>query len=273
MSANLKDLHAKQQHYVDCIERLAGGAIKRLEWEKLYSLLDDLTEGVPVILQPITAKSKFARGRLLSTVEKFESIQFLSYPKKENCKQFGRCNKPESPVMYAGVGTELVLSEIGAKPGDIVGLLHMSPATEILCARLGALNLWRRTSGQCLMHDSVKEQIQRFHNKPEHITDFLLDAFISDFFSRRGSEEIYKLTSAYTSVILGSHPNISGLIYDSVNHEIGACLAIKPDVFDSMLKPTEAQMIKVTSYLGYGIYDFVEIARASRFKGDSILWD
>lgn len=34
--ADTKDMHAKQQCYVDFIERLRGGAINRLEWQKLY---------------------------------------------------------------------------------------------------------------------------------------------------------------------------------------------------------------------------------------------
>ena len=176
-------------------------------------------------------------------------------------------------MLYAGVGTELIFSEIGAKPGDVVGLLHLSPSIEIFCARLGALNLWRRTSGGCLLSETLKTEIQRIHKNPENITAFLLDAFVSDYFGRICSEEAYKLTSAYTAVILSSHPQIAGLIYDSVDHEAGACLAIKPEVFDTLLKPTDVQIVEVTSYLGYGIYDFVELGRATRFEQEKIIWD
>lgn len=270
---NMQDIHIKQQYYVDCVERLRGGAVARLEWDKLFCLLDQLTEGVPLVLQPINPGDKFARGRILESAQKFDSIRTLAYPPKEHCGSYGRCNKPKHPVVYAGVGSELVFSEIGAKPGDVVGLLHLSPSTKIFCARLGALNLWRRTSGLCLLDETLKTEIRTIHQNPENITAFLLDAFVSDYFGRPGSEETYKLTSAYTSVILGSHSQIAGLIYDSVDHEAGACLAIKPEVFDTRLKPTEVQIVKITSYLGYGIYDFEELARASHFEHDKIIWD
>lgn len=270
---DISGMHARQQYYVDCIERLRGGAVSRLEWDKLFGLLDQLTEGVPLVLQPLNTGDKFARGRRLPSAQKFDSIRALAYPPKEQCRSYGRCNKPRHPVLYAGVGTELIFSEIGAKLGDVVGLLHMSPSSQMLCVRLGALNLWRRTSGLCLMHESMKTEIRRIHQNPEHITAFLLDAFVSHYFGQPGSDDTYKLTSAYTTAILNSHPEISGLVYDSVDHEAGACLAIKPDVFDSILKPTEVQIVQVTNYLGYGIFDFVELERASRFEGEKIIWD
>jgi len=123
------------------------------------------------------------------------------------------------------------------------------------------------------MGETVKTEIQKIFKSPENITAFLLDAFVSDYFGRLGGEDTYKLTSAYTAVILNSHPQIAGLIYDSVDHEAGACLAIKPEVFDTVLKPTEVQIVEVTSYLGYGIYDFVELGRATRFEQERIIWD
>ena len=269
----MQAMQAKQQYYIDCIERLNGGAIDRLQWEKLYVLLDQLTEGVPLVLQPLTPTCKFARGRVLKTAEKFDSTRTLSYPSKEACKSLGRCNRPDHPVLYAGVGTELVFSEIGARSGDIVGLLHMSPTKELYCVRLGALNLWRRTSGVCLLHDDVKAKIREIHKNPENITAFLLDAFVSDYFSRQGGDVAYKLTSAYTSVVMSAHSDIAGLVYDSVDHTAGACLAIKPEVFDAFLRPTEVQLVKITSHLGYGVFDFEELARANNFEGDAILWD
>lgn len=118
--ADTKDVHAKQQYYVDCIERLRGGAINRLEWQKLYELLDHLSEGVPLVLQLVTPADKFARGRILDNREKFQSIRALAYPPEDRCNNFGRCNRPQQPVLYAGVGTELIFSEIGAKHGDVV---------------------------------------------------------------------------------------------------------------------------------------------------------
>lgn len=124
----------------------------------------------------------------------------------------------------------------------------------------------------CLMSDDIKQKIKERHRNPEHITDFLLDSFISDYFSRAGDNITYKLTSAYSAVTMNS-PDIFGLIYDSVDHTAGACLALKPIAFDNFLQPKVVQIVKITSYLGYGIYDFEEIDRASKFDGKKILWE
>lgn len=96
---DMAEMHAKQQYYVDCIERLRGGAVTRLEWDKLFGLLDHLTEGVPLVLQPVTSDGKFARGRILGSAQKFDSIRTLAYPPKELCGSYGRCNKPGHPAI------------------------------------------------------------------------------------------------------------------------------------------------------------------------------
>jgi hypothetical protein len=267
-----RNMQQNQQYYVDCIERLNGGAIDRLSWAVIRQFLDDLTENTPLVIQSVESTAKFARGRKLKSDAKIATIKELGYPSADRCRAYGRCNTPHNPVLYAGIGTELVLSEIGAQTGDIVGLLHMSPNKTLNLIRLGAINLWRRTNGLCLLAEDIKNQIKNIHKVPENITSFLLDAFISDYFSRPGSEHTYKLTSAYTDVVLSAHKAISGMIYESVDHTAGSCLALKTDVFDSFCQPTEVQIIKVTSYLGYGIYDFEVIHFSDSFDGDRIIW-
>ncbi len=265
-------MQARQQIYVDSVERLRGGAIARVTWDQIYKTLDDLSEGLPLAMKQFATTDKIGRGRILDSAEKFETITELSYPPKEKCKTFGRCNSPSNPIFYGGVGTELIFSEIGAKIGDYVGLLHVSPVRELLCVRLGALDLWRRTSGEFPMGEDLKNWIKEVHKDPNNIVMFILDAFFRDYFSRPGSCDTYKLTSAITSVILNARQDISGLIYDSVDHTAGACCALKPEVADHLLRPTEVQIVKVTSYLGYGIYDFEQIAFADTFDGKRILW-
>lgn len=264
--------HERQNYYIYSMERLKGGGIERLSWEKVYSLLDDLSEKLPAILIPLNISSKFSRARVLSTDNKFPTIRTLSYPSKEACISFGRCNNPNSPMYYAGVGSELIFSEIGAKIGDIVGILHTSPFKDIFCIRIGALNLWRRTNGNCLMADSLKAEIKDIYNDPENIIAFLFDAFISDYFSRPADPITYKLTSAYTSVILNAQSDIGGLIYDSVSHTAGSCIAFKPSVFDSQLRPTEVQIVRITNYLGYGVYDFEQLEYSNEFEDEKIRW-
>ncbi len=241
-------------------------------WEKISHLLDKLTEGSPLIIHPLQTADKFVRGRILKNPDQFNNIDELSHPPTEKCLSFGRCNRPLNPLLYAGIGYELSFSEIGAKSGDYVGLLHMSPKEELMCLRVGALDLWRRTTGHCVMHDDMKEKIKSIHANPENIQYFLLDAFISDFFSRKGDASTYALTSAYTAATIESNSKIAGLIYDSVDHTAGHCLALKPNIFSDFVRPTEVQIVKITSHLGYGIFDFEEIAFSNDISNGKIKW-
>jgi hypothetical protein len=264
--------HQNQQNFVDWIERLNGGAVRRIEWEKLRGLFDSLTANCPFVLIPIDSKSKFARARVMESGNRPSSIKDIGPIPAEKCKDFGRCHRPGQPVLYAGIGTELVLAEVGAKPGDTVALLHMRPKRKLLCVRAGALNLWRRTSGHCLMDESVKAVISKHYADARNITAFLMDGFISDQLSRQGNSDVYKLTSAYVTAILESHRGIAGVVYSSADFPGGTCVALKEEVFSRSIEPTEAQLIQVTSYLGYGVYDFKELSRTNQFDADTIVW-
>lgn len=264
--------HKRQQTYVDWIERLNGGAAQRIEWQKLRDLFDHLTEGCPFVLHPLDQSSKFARGRIMNSEPRPNLISEIGPLPAAKCTDFGRCHRPGSPILYAGVGTELVLEEIGARPGDVVALLHMKPKKKLFCVRSGALNLWRRSSGHCLMHEDIKAAIAKQHADPRNITAFLLDGFIADHLGRAGSEDVYKITSAYVAAVLDARRGISGVIYDSVDFPGGTCVALRDTVFSRSIDPTDVQFIEVTSYLGYGIFDFKVLAQTDRFVGNQIIW-
>ena len=267
-----RELHAKQQEYVAFIERLNGGAASRLSWEQLYKILDDLTEGLPNIIQNIKTSNSFLRGRIIEK-DSLNRVEQLSYPPKDFCLSFGRCNKPYAPVCYAGIGYELIFSELGAREGDHVGITGIRPTEDLFFLRLGALDMWRRTSGDCLLHDDLKKQIKEIHKDPKNIIAFILDAFISDWFSRKGSSEIYKLTSAYSSVLFNAHHELAGIIYDSVNHTRGSCISIRDNFLDKNFEFTEFQVVRINSHLGYGIYDWKVVQSAKESKNGVICWE
>ncbi|WP_336268793.1 hypothetical protein [Vreelandella arctica] len=267
-----KDLQSEQQKYVDYIERINGGAASRLTWEDLYAILDHLTEGVPNIIQPIKTSNSLLRGRIIEK-DSLNRVEQLSYPPNKLCLSYGRCNKPNLPVCYAGIGYELIFSELGAQEGDYVGIAGLRPTEDLFFLRLGALDIWRRTSGNCLLPDAVKQQIKEIHADPKNIVAFILDAFISDWFSKKGNSVTYKLTSAYTSVLFNTYQELSGIIYDSVNHTKGSCISIKDTAFDNYFSFTEFQVVKIKSYLGYGIYDWELIQSAKDTKEGFICWE
>ncbi len=264
--------HQRLNYYLRCIETIKGGADARMDWATLYKLLDELTEGQPMVIKPVNTTSVFGRARLLPSEQRFETIDSLWHPDPAACNAVGRCNKAHAPMLYAGVGTQLLLSEIGAQVGDIVGLLHLQPTEEIRIVEIGAMDRWRRTDGDCQLDHHIKQYLKGVHSNPDNIVAFLMDAFASDYFSRPGTPTVYKVTSAYASVMARAHPTIGGLMYDSVDHRGGTCLAVKPEVAMKSLAPHVVQIVRVTAILGYGIYDFHEVARAMDFNGREIKW-
>jgi hypothetical protein len=272
MAISKADANKRLGHCIAHLERLNGGALGRVTWENLYSFFDDVTEGYPLVGSQVPLSGKFGRARIIESPEFFTQIDQLGYPPTEKCISFGRCNRPKAPMLYAGVGTELLFSEIGARAGDIVGVLHLQPKETLKIFHVGMLDLWRRTSGNCMIHEDLKVTLDQFINDPSNIVFFYIDAFVRDYFSRIGSDDVYKLTSAYTSVVLDSVKELDGIKFDSVDHSAGACLALKPNVFDGKLVASEAQVFRITSYLGYGIYDFEQIKISNNFEGNKVIW-
>ena len=254
------------------IERLRGGGLERISWEKVYLLMDDLLNDVPVISYKITNTSKIVRGRRLESPDTFDDVRKLLYPPAKYCKTYGRCNKPGSPMLYGAIGYNLVFSELGAEIGDILGLVFLKPKRELNVCLLGALDLYRRTEGNCWLLDDTKMQIEPINKDPSKITAFLFDAFINDYFGSSGNDIIYKLTSAYSQALLESFPIIDGILYESVDHKRGTCLSIKPNIVDDDTEVTDAQIVRITNHLGYGIYDFEEVARSAAVIKSNIKW-
>ncbi|MGU3541017.1 hypothetical protein [Methylobacterium sp. A54F] len=262
----------RQNFYIESIERFKGGGLERLPWQAVRDHLERMLDEVPIVLHPFTPTDKVARGRKLTSANLFHDVAELLHPPKALCRDYGRCNRPRSPVLYAAIGYELVFSEIGAEIGDIIGLAFIRPRRELLTCLLGALDLYRRTEGHCLLAEDTKAQIKPLRKEAAKAPDFLFDAFISDYFGRVGSEHTYKLTSAYTDVIFSNFPHIDAIMYDSVDHKKGMCFAIKPDVVEYNMTVTDVQIVRVTNYLGYGFYDWELIANSKKISKRTIEW-
>jgi hypothetical protein len=138
---------------------------------------------------------------------------------------------------------------------------------------LGAIDMYRRTSGYCMLDDKIKAYISgRLFDPGESIRIPLMDAFIADHFSRPGHPTVYKLTSAFTDVVLSGAPKLDGIVYDSVNHRGGKCYGIRAALFPSEAVPYAAQIVRITANHGYGIFDHVEEKFSETFVGSRIVW-
>jgi hypothetical protein len=271
-------VHDTQSEYVRLVEALRGGAAARISWDEIYKAIDHFTEGFPVFAVPFNSTNKVGRGRNLHALSNSEDSKSLvmrlddiKYSKPEHCNAYGRCNRPKEPICYAGIGTNVILSELAPEIGDYVALLHFTTRQEIYLKGLGYLDFYFRNGGQGEGWTEGMKEVAASYTTADKIHFRVLDAFFADMFSKPFSNEIYKITSAISAAFLEKSP-LSGLVYNSVANRGGRCIALKTNHFDKYVVPTEAQILRITSNLGYGIYDFVEEYYADSFEDEKILW-
>jgi hypothetical protein len=242
------------------------------DWSELRTYFDHLTEGFPIVVQLVAAAgTTISRACKLDPPRPIEAVADLGPPPAGLCSAFGRCNAAGEPALYCGSGTQLLLSEIGAKAGDRVAILHVNPKRQLRLLNIGAVDLFRRTGGHCLLDEAVKSQLAKIPLNSDGMCVQLLDAFVADYFTRPGSANTYKITSAYTAAML-EVPNLDGVMYDSVGHRGGKCMAMRSSLFPGQFEPVAVQMIQLRSDLGYGIFDIREVRRTSYFDQGQILW-
>jgi hypothetical protein len=230
--------------------------------------------GFPIVVQSLSAEvNVISRARRLSSDEEISLVEHLGPPTPLQVGAFGRCNQPNQPFLYAGANVPLLFSEINVNVGDRVGLIHLRPIRDLKLLNLGAIDMYRRTSGYCMLDSNIKAHIAgRLLDKGNGIRIPLMDAFIADHFSRPADLTTYKLTSAFTDVILSGAPKLDGIVYDSVNHRGGKCYGTRAALFPSHVVPCAAQIVRVTAKHGYGIFDFVEEKFSETFVGRHIIW-
>lgn len=259
---------------VDCIERLRGGAARRRDWDSIRWLLSELFVQTPSVFEEIIAEGAgFVRGRKMGDLPPPSKIADFGPPPPELCQSYGRCNKPGEPWFYFGVGVELVLSELDAGVGDRVAVLNFQPVRNLKSLRIGALDIYRRTSGfHADLPPGGRELIAEVGLDTRGARAHYIDSFISEYFSALGEEQVYKITSAASDLYYAHHPDLDCVRYDSVRHRRGACLAMPGKLFPALIQPVAALVIKVTSDLGYGIYQWEEEAFSDVFQNDQIVW-
>ena len=174
------DFHKIQQKYITCIEALNGGAAKRITWEDVRKVIDDLSDGYPSMISFFDPDNKIGRGRIIENISDINTLKDIKYALPQYCNNFGRCNQPRKPVSYAARGINVILAELRPQIGDLVAVLHFSPTKRLYLKDIGALDKYIRIGE--VPNEETKEIVSKYQ-KIDTIQYRILDAFFADVFS------------------------------------------------------------------------------------------
>jgi hypothetical protein len=120
--------------------------------------------------------------------------------------------------------------------------------------------------GNQLSRQMIEEFLKRLESESPSEADIkllLLDAFFAElFFASARRQKDYKATSALSDIIF-SMEKIDGFAYPSVAHHGGINFAIRAESFSESVEIIRCMSLRITNYLGFGIYGRLVFARSS----------
>jgi hypothetical protein len=265
-------------------EQILGGSRRRLPWEQIRQILDDLTEGHRWLGYPMPREWRVFRGRIYNGMRLFKNVSQLSQKKPEDVKDYGRCHRPSRAVFYCANNLDTVLSELSPVVGDQVHVACAKPKNpdSLVVTAIGEIEHVRRYGRALIGDDESTKLIRKFLDDIKSEADLktlFLDAFMSELFITPAErQEDYKATSALSDIIFaankGGNPIIDGFAYPSVAHRGGINFSIDGDRFTEKMEIYECMAFQIVESLGFGIYGKNLYAKSQSIGEDgSIEWD
>lgn len=177
----------------------------------------------------------------------------LGYPPKDNI-DLKRISYKKEAIFYGASSESTAFAESRLKEKEVFHLTHygIKDSGYINMGVIGDIDRLRRSGSTFLRNKSCGEAYQYIlNNLDENVrwAIYLVDAFFSDWMSRKG-EEHYSITSAIAGEFF-NHQHCSGLIYPSVLHEGGHNYAIKASCYDEFIFPITARACMSGKHYGY----------------------
>lgn len=238
-----------------------------IPYETIYDILKEI--GIPICEAKLKKGTFIDRARKNNEIKLFEKIEQLGYIKDANVistkmRDYGRANSPHQVMFYGAIPSEMK-EQRGIAIAETSDLFRNFEG-DCLEGELYTLSRWEVLedlnvceivfSDEALKYnryvrDSYEKQ-QSFLNQIELTEEekkFHLDLlkFISNQFSKivKNKNE-YKISVAYTNLVLDHRPNIKGIAFPSVQTQfLGTNIVLKPDNVDRYLKPTTCTMHKL----------------------------
>jgi hypothetical protein len=235
--------------------------LKSISYEKIYSLLYNDIRYIPLTLKKIDKKVSIERARPNIGQELFKNINELGCIKdektiREKIKNYGRANKKKQAMFYGTLETPAIQKPRFTAIAEISNLFR-TPNLNLNCLEeeFFTISRWetqkeinvcefvfseyaiKNNSEINLSFQKHLKHLQEL-NIPEIEINFHINflKFISEEFAKKVSNPYeYKITAAFSNLIL-SNPNLSGIIYPSVQTEYyGLNIALKPEVAEELI--------------------------------------
>jgi hypothetical protein len=136
---------------------------------------------------------------------------------------------------------------------------------------LGDLDYYRRNLKSILSdikgYDEAYTLIFKNLNDDIKNAIFLVDAFYSDWLSKKGGGIVYNLTNKIISDYLNYHNVIRGVMLRSVEYDGGFNYILKKEAYDYLIEPKSSTAAFVHRDYGYGFYYIIGCCEASFDKG------
>jgi len=214
---------------------------------------------------------EFLRARLCDG-KNFENINDLTYIKHttRTFPKAGRLNQAGQALFYASVAVKqddtalrVVLSEAGAKELDRLNVLrsHQAAGSYLNLRIIGMWDQVRRdekpyylSKGIFDYYKKVREYMVRKFD-PKLLSAYeLTDRFFADILSRKGSENLYRVTSALSSVFLDGKND--GVLYSSVEAKGEPVVALVPTAVKAKVEHQFVCDVLVQECYGYEFFAY-----------------
>jgi len=249
-----------------------------------------LAECLTITLDKPVQELEFLRVRLCEG-PKFEYAKQLSYIKDTTASfpSMGRLNKTGQSLFYAAIvvkqddtALRVVLSEAGAKDLDRLNVIRFHQRND--CdLNLRIIGIWDQVRRNDRPYYLSKHVFDYYKNTKEYMDQKfdprllsayeLTDRFFADVLSRKGTEALYQVTSAVSSVFLDGN-SCEGVLYSSVEAKGEPVVALKPQTVDGKLQHQWVSDIAVEQCFGYEFFQYKTLGKTVKIdsKDGKLVW-
>ncbi|MDP2894711.1 MAG: RES family NAD+ phosphorylase [Sulfurimonas sp.] len=242
------------------INEFNSKASKDLDNKYIHQTIDYLSYLFFTIPYSFNDTTEFWRVRPSACGELFNNTNDLKYPPNEAIREYGRANISAISMFYAATSPETAFAECRLNKDDYFHLTKytIKQKSTLHIIVIGDIDNLRRRKKT--VHDTPEyaakiDYILSRLNPDIRLAVQLVDAFFVDRLSRKGSQDEYRVTSRIINELLeASDLNISGVMYESVEHAGGFNYAFKPSCYEEHIVPIQVSACQIINKYGYGAY-------------------
>jgi hypothetical protein len=249
-----------------------------LAHHEIEAKVDYLAGCLTITLDNPLQELEFLRARLCDG-KNFGSVDELSYIKRttDTFPKAGRLNQTGQALFYASVAVKqddaalrVVLSEVGVKELDHLNVLrsHQATGSDLNLRIIGIWDQVRRDEKPYYLNKAIFDyykkareyMVQKFD--PNLLLSYdLTDRFFADILTRKGSDNLYQVTSVLSSVFFDGKTD--GVLYSSVEAKGEPVVALTLSAADAKVEYQFACEVSIEKRYGYEFIKYKTISKTS----------